>query len=120
MSGAADGAARKARQHLEVGSRAASNPVEIFEVPGARHGFLARDLSAYDLPQAEAAWTRIQAFLKQRLLPPPPKIPTPPGVKPAGPAARTGDRPGPETVAPPSGAAPAPATPAPAPTGAPA
>ena len=49
---------------------------------GARHQFLARDLRAYDLTAAEAAWGQLNAFLKEKLLPPPPKPPAPP-VKPA-------------------------------------
>jgi hypothetical protein len=47
-------------------------------LPGAKHGFLSRDLSAYDLQQAERAWTQILAFLKQQLFPPPPKPPAAP------------------------------------------
>jgi carboxymethylenebutenolidase len=101
VGGSADSAARKAKAQLEAAGREARFTLESMEVGGARHGFLARDLSAYDLPQAEAAWTRILAFLKQRLLPPPPKAPTAPGVRPA-----------PQPGAPPSGAPLQPTTPA--------
>jgi carboxymethylenebutenolidase len=95
VGGAADGASRKSRTQLVGASGTSQTPVEVMELPGVRHGFLARDMGAYDLPQAEAAWTRIQAFLKQRLLPPPPKIPAPPGLRPAPPpsAAATTARP---------------------------
>jgi carboxymethylenebutenolidase len=82
VAGAADRSSELARQQLA----AAHVPVDVATFPGARHGFLARDVSAYDLPQAEAAWTRILAFLKQRLVPPPPQIPTPPGLRPLPPS----------------------------------
>jgi len=52
--------------------------LSVLTVPGARHGFLSRDLGAYDLPLAENAWNEIVGFLKQRLMPPPPKPPAPP------------------------------------------
>ncbi|MGA8302307.1 MAG: dienelactone hydrolase family protein [Thermoplasmata archaeon] len=97
VAGAADRSAEQARQQLV----AAHVPVDVAIYPGARHGFLARDVPAYDLPQAEAAWTRILAFLKQRLVPPPPRIPTPPGVPPT-----------PTSAAPPSGVSAKPAMPA--------
>ncbi len=53
-------------------------PPEIAGFPDARRDFLARDLPTYDLPTAEAAWTRIVAFLKRILMPPPPRPPAPP------------------------------------------
>ncbi len=87
VAGSSDPAARKARRQLESSGRSPAAPLEVVELPGRRHDFLARDVSAYDLPSAEAAWTRIQAFLKQRLAPPPPRPPTPPGLKPSGPTA---------------------------------
>ncbi len=57
---------------------------EFVVVPGVQHDFLSRDLSAYRVGPAEDAWARIVAFLKQRLMPPPPRPPAPP-VQPAGP-----------------------------------
>jgi len=89
VTGSADRVARKARAQLEGAGRPTSTSLEVLELPGMRHDFLARDMSAYDLPQAEVAWSRIQAFLKQRLLPAPPRPPPPPVLKtdPAAPAA---------------------------------
>lgn len=71
--------------------------VEVVEFSGARHLFLARDMSGYDESQSEAAWTRIIAFLKSRLLPPPPKPPVPPKVvaSPPSPPAATSTGPAP-------------------------
>jgi dienelactone hydrolase len=99
VAGSADRHAQKARQQFVAVGQGTSFPVEVMELPNARHGFLARDLSAYDLPQAEAAWTRVLAFLKQRLSPPPPKPPSPPLARPASP-------PRPAAVAAPTSAAP--------------
>ncbi len=53
-------------------------PLSVFQVPGAGHDFLSRDLRSYQLEGAEAAWGRILAFLKQQLMPPPPRPPAPP------------------------------------------
>lgn len=62
---------------------------EIVELAGARHDFLARDLPAYDLASAEIAWDRMLKFLKQALMPAPPRPPAPPTVRsaPAAPPA---------------------------------
>ncbi|MGI0070465.1 MAG: dienelactone hydrolase family protein [Thermoplasmata archaeon] len=101
VGGTADAAAQKAKGQLDGVRVGSSLSLELLDVPGARHGFLARDLSAYDLPQAEAAWTRMLGFVKQRLMPPPPKPPMPPGLKPTVPPGAA-----------PPGAAPVPASPA--------
>jgi len=93
-----DGPSRRSRHSFESRATQVSSPVEYADFPDARRNFLSRDLGAYDLPLAEAAWGRIQAFLKSRLQPPPPKPPAPP-----------------KTVAPPAAAAP-PAVPKPGPT----
>lgn len=93
VGGASDRFAHKAAAQLAAVGTGTSFPVEVLELPGARHGFLARDLSAYDLPQAEATWTRILLFLKARLMPPPLKPPAPPGAKPATPAAAAAAKP---------------------------
>jgi carboxymethylenebutenolidase len=85
VGGTADPASEKARRQLEALHGPDAPSVEVMEIPGARHGFLARDLSAYDLRQAEAAWTRIVGFLKQRLAPPAPRPPVPPVLTPPGP-----------------------------------
>ncbi|MGB6442146.1 MAG: dienelactone hydrolase family protein, partial [Thermoplasmata archaeon] len=86
VGGSADRAAQVAKEQLAAVAREGKSSFEFLDLAGARHGFLARDVSAYDLPQAEAAWTRVLAFLRQRLLPPPPKVPVPPGVRPTPPA----------------------------------
>jgi carboxymethylenebutenolidase len=86
VGGTADTGAEKARRQLETVRGPGGPTVEIMSVPGARHGFLSRDLSAYDVVQAEAAWTRLQAFLKGILAPPPPRPPQPP-VRPSDPLA---------------------------------
>lgn len=78
VGGTEDRAGRKARAQLAALPRDAAVPFELVEIPGARHHFLSRDLRAYDLPRAEAAWTRILAFLKGQLMPPPPRPPPPP------------------------------------------
>jgi carboxymethylenebutenolidase len=85
VAGTSDRGAARARRQLEEVRGSAGVRLEVAEIAGARHGFLARDLSAYDVGQAEAAWSRILAFLKQQLAPPPPKPPLPPGVKPSAP-----------------------------------
>lgn len=51
---------------------------EFLDLPEAKVNFLARDLAAYDLADAERAWTRILAFVKDKLAPPPRVAPTPP------------------------------------------
>jgi carboxymethylenebutenolidase len=81
VAGSADRAAQRARRQLEAAGRAPGATVEFYDITGARHDFLSRDLSAYDLPRAEEAWARILAFLRERLMPPPPKPPVPPGLK---------------------------------------
>ena len=110
VAGGGDAAARRARAQLEAAGAGAS--IEYVEVPGARHDFLSRDMSAYDLPRAEETWTKVQAFLRQRLMPPPPKPPAPPGLKPTDPLAPPAGKP----AAPRPAATPArpPAAPAPA------
>jgi carboxymethylenebutenolidase len=86
VGGSADPASEKARRQLEALQGPTRPRIEVVVVPGARTGFLARDLKSYDLPKAEAAWDRIVGFLKQQLLPPPPRPPIPPGIKPNPPA----------------------------------
>ncbi len=78
---------RSAVARRQLAERAAGGELQVvfWDVPGARHHFLARDLPAYDLPAAEAAWAQVEKFLRERLLPPPPKPPTPPRATPAGP-----------------------------------
>jgi dienelactone hydrolase len=93
-----NGASRRARQSFETHASQLGATVEYASFPLARRHFLSRDLRAYDLAQAEAAWGKIQAFLKSRLQPPPPRPPAPP-----------------KTVAPPAAAATTAAPPKPAP-----
>ncbi len=115
IGGSRDRPAQNAKAQLVAAGRAPTATLELFEPSGVRHGFLARDLSAYDLPQAEAAWTRVLAFVKQRLLPAPPKPPTIPGVKPSGPTAASPATPkAPAAPATSTPVAPRPASPPPA------
>jgi dienelactone hydrolase len=72
----ADPMSRRSRAQFE--SAGPKVEVRFADFPSAKHNFLARDLSAYDLPVAEAAWGQIVGFVKEKLLPPPPKPPTPP------------------------------------------
>ncbi len=105
-----DRLSRASRRLFESAGSRLSLPVEFADFPGARHNFLARDLSPYDLPSAERAWQRVLDFLRARLLPPPPKPPVVP--KPVAPPSAP-----PVTVPSPS---PAPGPPAPTPVAAPA
>lgn len=104
----ADPASRKARDQFQAVGSAVD--VRYLEFPSARHDFLARDLRAYDLASAEAAWSGAIAFLKERLLPPPPKPPAPP--------VRTTVPPPPSTAPPARLGTPAPATASPPPASA--
>jgi carboxymethylenebutenolidase len=103
VGGSSDSGAEKARQQLEAVRGPGGPTVEVMSVAGARHGFLARDLSAYDVAQAEAAWTRLQTFLRGILAPPPPRPPQPP-VKPSDPLAGAGATARPPTAPPPAAA----------------
>ncbi len=100
IAGDADGAARKARGQLQPSLGAGVPAAEFVEVAGVRHNFLSRDVSAYDLPRAEAAWAKVQAFLKQRLAPPPPRPPAPPVIQGNGPLAPPTGPPAAKPVAP--------------------
>ena len=72
----ADPVSRRSRAQFEAAS--ASLDLRFFDLPAARHHFLARDLGAYDVGAAESAWAQMVGFVKEKLLPPPPKPPTPP------------------------------------------
>ncbi len=81
VAGSADRLAGRARDQLSAGL-----PAELFasfDAGDVGHHFLSRDLGAYDLPKAEAAWEMMVGFLKVRLFPPPPKPPAPPTKAPA-------------------------------------
>jgi len=113
VRGSADTASEVARTQLVAAQSTTKGSFAFVEIPGARHDFLARDLSAYKVGPAEAAWTEIVAFLKRNLMPPPPKPPVMP-PKPATPAAAPTPKPPPSAPAP--SAPTPPVTPAPAPT----
>ncbi|MCI4373080.1 MAG: dienelactone hydrolase family protein [Thermoplasmata archaeon] len=81
IGGTSDRWSARARHQLDAARGEAKSPFQFEDVTGAKHGFLSRDLSAYDLAQAEHAWTQIVAFLKRQLLPPPPKPPAAPPPK---------------------------------------
>ena len=113
VRGSADRTTMKAWDQLVAAQSATKTTFEFIEIPGARHNFLSRDLPAYDVGSAEAAWSRIVAFLTKNLLPPPPKppvMPPKPAAAPPPPAAP----PKPPAAAPAPAAKPAtpPATPA--------
>ena len=57
--------------------------IELVELDGVRHHFLARDLRSYDLVHAEEAWAAIVRFFKQALFPPAPRPPAAPVKFPA-------------------------------------
>jgi carboxymethylenebutenolidase len=83
VAGERDRTSARSRRQLEK-TRSASDkvPPQFLILPGAGHNFLARDLSAYKMRAAEVGWTRIVAFLKTQLFPPPP-TPPPGPPKPA-------------------------------------
>jgi len=83
VGGASDGPATRARAQLDAARGASALRCWFLDLPGARHDFLSRDLGAYDVGAAERAWTGIVQFLKQQLMPPPPKLPQVP-PRPAG------------------------------------
>lgn len=115
IGGAKDRASEKARRQIEAAPPAAKGAAQVSVLPGVGHNFLSRDLRAYDLRAAEAAWGQIVAFLKKQLFPPPP---TPP-VAPPKPAAAAGTPPTAKPAAAPAASVP-PAAPAPvAPAGVP-
>ncbi len=68
----------RARRQLEEGRT--DGLLTVVEAGDVGHNFLARDLRAYRLENAEAAWTQMIDFLKSRLFPPPPKPPQPPSA----------------------------------------
>jgi carboxymethylenebutenolidase len=108
-----DGLSRKARAQYE--SLGSAVDVRFLEFPNAHHDFLARDLRAYDLPAAEAAWDGTLAFLKQRLFPPPPKPPAP-LVRTTAPPPPVAASPAPTTAPPAPSSVPTPLPGAPAPS----
>ena len=76
VRGSQDRSSAAAEQQLRESEATAR--LSVISLPGGRHGFLSRDLRAYDLALAEHAWDEIVAFLRQRLMPPPPTPPAPP------------------------------------------
>ena len=102
VRGSADRSTAKAWSQLVAAQSALDRSFEFVEVPGARHNFLGRDLPAYEVGAAEAAWASILAFLTKVLIPPPPKPPAAP-PKPAAatpPAASAGTLTAPAPAAP--------------------
>ena len=106
VRGSEDHATAKAWKQLVAAQSATRAKFEFVEIPGVRHHFLARDLPAYEVGAAEAAWSRVIGFLSKNLVPPPPKPPTMP-PKPVA------------SAAPPPAAAPKPPATSPAPAAAP-
>jgi len=103
VAGSRDRGAAKARAQFAATPPDANIPFRYLDIPGARHDFLSRDLSAYDLKSAEQAWTEMVAFLKRQLMPPPPRPPSPPVKTSSDPLAPAAGK----TMAPPAGSAPA-------------
>jgi dienelactone hydrolase len=88
-------------------------------VPDARHHFLSRAHKGYDAQKADLAWSRMMAFVRHCLSPPPVKAPPrPPVPPPVPPPARPPSSASPPTVAPTAPISPpqssTPVTPAPA------
>jgi len=110
VRGSADRTTMRAWDQLVAAQSATKTTFEFVEVPGARHNFLSRDLPTYEVGAAEAAWSRILAFLTKNLLPPPPKPPvmppkqvaTPPPPAAASKSAAPALAPAPKPVAPPA------------------
>ncbi|MEM0129660.1 MAG: dienelactone hydrolase family protein [Thermoplasmata archaeon] len=96
---ALDRLSARAVAQVRAASGPSGSPFEVHEVEGARHDFLSRDLSTYDLPRAEAAWAAIVGFLKDRLLPAPPR-PVPPPIRTAPPPLPSAPARAPGTAAP--------------------
>jgi dienelactone hydrolase len=110
VGGSADRRGERARAQVEKARSTPGASVETAIYPGVRRDFLARDLPAYDLTTAEKAWTQIIGFLRQRLMPPPPKPPAPP-LRATPPAVTA---PAPPVANRPAAPTPAPAPPSPA------
>ncbi|MGP8073244.1 MAG: dienelactone hydrolase family protein [Thermoplasmata archaeon] len=109
VGGARDRVSEKARRQIAAAQPPTNKvPAQYVVLPRVGHNFLARDLSAYDLRTAEAAWSDLVGFLKKQLFPAPPAPPIPP-PKPAAPAAAAPVAAKPASPAPP--AAPTPAVP---------
>ncbi len=75
--GGRDRTALRSRDQWLDARRSAGVDLELLELPDARGLYLSRDLREYDLASAERTWSAMLAFLKGRLLPPPPKPPAP-------------------------------------------
>ncbi|MGA8664664.1 MAG: dienelactone hydrolase family protein, partial [Thermoplasmata archaeon] len=71
VGGERDRVSEKARRQI-MAAHSPSNkvPAQFMVLPAVGHNFLARDLRSYDLRSAEAAWSRVIAFLKKQLFPP--------------------------------------------------
>jgi carboxymethylenebutenolidase len=81
VGGTSDRSSARARAQLDAARVGAKSPFQFEDIPGGRHGFLSRDLSAYEVRQAELGWSLILTFLRQKLFPPPPKPPAAPPPK---------------------------------------
>lgn len=100
----ADPGSRAARAQWEPLAASGAVSVRFVDQPSARGNFLARDLRAYQLTEAEAAWSEVSGFVRARLFPPPPKAPVPP-VRLAAPSTPPGSGASPTGVASPSAVA---------------
>jgi carboxymethylenebutenolidase len=75
VSAGRDSAGGRIRRSFEPLAGSAPGAVTYADFPGVRRYFLNRDLRAYDLSTAEAAWQRIVGFLHEQMIPPPPRPP---------------------------------------------
>jgi dienelactone hydrolase len=90
VAGSEDRQSARARAQLVEAHGPSKVAFEYSDIPNVRHGFLSRDLSAYEVGPAELAWSTILAFLKRNLMPPPPKPPAVPPKSTAAPGAPAG------------------------------
>jgi len=84
-----DGDPLAERTERQLRASAVASTSTFGTIRGGRHGFLSRDLAAYDVAQAEDAWGQVVSFLRTRLMPAPPNPPPPPSraaLPPAPPA----------------------------------
>jgi dienelactone hydrolase len=106
LAGARDRSGRRSLEQFGSGKGTRGATTTVY--PGVGDLFLARDHRGYKVRTAEAAWTEIAGFLKQTLMPPPPRPPAPPTGPPvAKPPAAAG--PSAPVPTPPAAAPPAPA-----------
>jgi dienelactone hydrolase len=101
VAGDRDPLAARARAQFEAARSAGGLDVRYERFAGQQHLFLARDSPAYSLAPAEEGWRKILGFLRERLMPPPPRPPAPPTVSTIPPTAGPRPAPAPSAATPP-------------------